>query len=329
MEISSSLESLSNRYSHNRQQSQRNWISPTSLSLSISDRLQSSTATEDVNDNDDEPSQTEFVIPMIVVGVRDAQADNRQPGSGWVMYVVGGPNTSGALDRLDAAAVEENMTPEVRGLNGRFILSLTSTDNLAAAATATNTADNVSPADALGALLGAASRDASGAFGITLAAVLFGMFDGGNPAGLQMPASSAAADNSGGNDERENESGDEDERYFQSGDAYEFLLHISSLIGSVRQSGVPIQSIAERLPAVEYRKLLSNTGDAEVAEKCSVCLEQFEDSDLVRPLACSHTFHTECIDTWLSKHVNSCPLCRRPAVCLDEDDNKLSNRDAT
>ena len=34
-------------------------------------------------------------------------------------------------------------------------------------------------------------------------------------------------------------------------------------------------------------------------------------------LPCSHRFHNECIESWITSH-NSCPLCRAPIVEEDE-----------
>lgn len=44
--------------------------------------------------------------------------------------------------------------------------------------------------------------------------------------------------------------------------------------------------------------------------ECSICLDEIEDlSDHVK-LSCSHCFHSECINQWLSRS-NSCPYCRK------------------
>jgi E3 ubiquitin-protein ligase RNF38/44 len=48
---------------------------------------------------------------------------------------------------------------------------------------------------------------------------------------------------------------------------------------------------------------------------CTVCLDEFEESDHIRTLPlCSHSFHVVCIDPWLSKQP-SCPLCRSCLRC--------------
>nr|GMC76361.1 probable E3 ubiquitin-protein ligase RHY1A [Ipomoea batatas] len=42
---------------------------------------------------------------------------------------------------------------------------------------------------------------------------------------------------------------------------------------------------------------------------CSICLEEFSEGVKIMPLSCSHTFHHNCIASWLQKQA-SCPLCR-------------------
>lgn len=43
---------------------------------------------------------------------------------------------------------------------------------------------------------------------------------------------------------------------------------------------------------------------------CNICLEDFKQGDKMRVLNfCSHGFHSECIDQWLSQ-VASCPICK-------------------
>ena len=45
---------------------------------------------------------------------------------------------------------------------------------------------------------------------------------------------------------------------------------------------------------------------------CSICLDTIQPSQVARELPCSHTFHRECIRTWVARRHN-CPECRAPA----------------
>lgn len=42
---------------------------------------------------------------------------------------------------------------------------------------------------------------------------------------------------------------------------------------------------------------------------CAVCMAPFEKCDIVKKLNCKHTFHCDCIDSWLRQQSN-CPVCR-------------------
>ncbi|KAK6388640.1 hypothetical protein LTR81_027154 [Elasticomyces elasticus] len=50
-------------------------------------------------------------------------------------------------------------------------------------------------------------------------------------------------------------------------------------------------------------------------QRCLVCLCDLEEKEVCRKLVkCSHLFHKECIDQWLTQGRNSCPLCRGEGV---------------
>jgi hypothetical protein len=52
-------------------------------------------------------------------------------------------------------------------------------------------------------------------------------------------------------------------------------------------------------------------------DDCSICLQEFNVSQLHRMLRCRHSFHTDCVDRWLSSH-RVCPICRS-SIYGDED----------
>ncbi len=47
---------------------------------------------------------------------------------------------------------------------------------------------------------------------------------------------------------------------------------------------------------------------------CSICYVEYQMEDDVTPLSCNpnHYFHTKCIEEWIKRGHNSCPLCRLP-----------------
>jgi len=44
-------------------------------------------------------------------------------------------------------------------------------------------------------------------------------------------------------------------------------------------------------------------------ELCPICLEEFQESQLIRVLPCSHRYHAACADGWLRNSI-LCPLCK-------------------
>ncbi|CAK9091654.1 unnamed protein product [Durusdinium trenchii] len=48
---------------------------------------------------------------------------------------------------------------------------------------------------------------------------------------------------------------------------------------------------------------------------CQICLEDFAENEELRKLPCGHSFHSKCVDEWLTEKSCSCPICR--ADCAD------------
>ncbi|KAF2403310.1 hypothetical protein EJ06DRAFT_457765, partial [Trichodelitschia bisporula] len=86
-----------------------------------------------------------------------------------------------------------------------------------------------------------------------------------------------------------------------------FTIESETVAGVQRLVAV---SADERIP------LLTVLEDGEErAERCLVCLADYEAADEARRLVkCGHLFHRECIDHWLTTGRNSCPLCRGEGV---------------
>lgn len=61
---------------------------------------------------------------------------------------------------------------------------------------------------------------------------------------------------------------------------------------------------------LNYIKLL-RSDESMLEDVCSICCDNFKAKQLVRKMpACSHSFHKECIDAWLTKKP-TCPNCNR------------------
>lgn len=108
-------------------------------------------------------------------------------------------------------------------------------------------------------------------------------------------------------------------RDFSSGNDYEALLQIE------QEAGPAMMALFQNMGATQEEirrcphRMLREGDDLllEVQGKepphCAVCLERYVVEDEVRTIPCFHTFHTSCIDPWLTQKA-VCPVCKHPAV---------------
>lgn len=73
-----------------------------------------------------------------------------------------------------------------------------------------------------------------------------------------------------------------------------------------RPKAVSLDELNEKIP-------LSVNASADLND-CPICMEEIRVGDSVRELPCKHTYHNDCVDEWITKYVNECPLCRNIAV---------------
>ena len=78
-----------------------------------------------------------------------------------------------------------------------------------------------------------------------------------------------------------------------------------SIEGMIRLSRILNLNFPSRLTQVEIDALpkiiFSNKSDSTLLiEKCPICLNEFNDQELINKLHCTHLFHLQCISTWLT-----------------------------
>ncbi|CAF0845016.1 unnamed protein product [Adineta ricciae] len=89
-------------------------------------------------------------------------------------------------------------------------------------------------------------------------------------------------------------------------DDYERLLDLDKNVPTKKLTSEQINILP-----TEVFQGAKNKNDEE--NKCSVCWDDFEQSQTLRRLRCFHLYHKECIDKWL-KDKNQCPICRIPPI---------------
>ena len=104
-----------------------------------------------------------------------------------------------------------------------------------------------------------------------------------------------------------------------SGNDYEALLRMEEEAGPAMHA--LLQSMGATLDEInrcpvrilgEHDDLLT-TSPGKEPPHCPVCLEPYQMGNQVRTIPCFHTFHTSCIDPWLTQKA-VCPVCKHPAV---------------
>jgi len=65
-----------------------------------------------------------------------------------------------------------------------------------------------------------------------------------------------------------------------------------------------------RLTDEEIRVLPKVRFDDEEQQFCSICLEAYQQGQLLTALRCDHFFHVECLSSWMQR-ATQCPLCRQ------------------
>ncbi|CAH0386094.1 unnamed protein product [Bemisia tabaci] len=70
-------------------------------------------------------------------------------------------------------------------------------------------------------------------------------------------------------------------------------------------------STLKKIPTEKFKK-------GSPYETCYICISDFVEGERVRLLLCSHVFHCECIDLWLTRYRRICPTCKRKVYSADE-----------
>lgn len=66
---------------------------------------------------------------------------------------------------------------------------------------------------------------------------------------------------------------------------------------------------------VQYKKMtkylkLTKYVEKDEDESCTICLDTFQNREIIRTLICKHIFHKKCIDKWI-KQTERCPNCNQ------------------
>ncbi|MFS7999525.1 putative transcription factor C2H2 family [Helianthus anomalus] len=89
----------------------------------------------------------------------------------------------------------------------------------------------------------------------------------------------------------------------------------------ISRSGSMSEEDIKKLPSYDFNM---EAAAEKSTVKCVVCLERFKSGEKCKLLPnCNHSFHGECIDSWLIK-TGACPICRA-VVDLGSGQTSFSN----
>ena len=96
---------------------------------------------------------------------------------------------------------------------------------------------------------------------------------------------------------------------------------IMSFESSLHGNPPASQRAMDNLPKIEVNKENYNKYKDIT---CNICLEGFNEGNILRVLECNHEFHENCIITWL-KQRNTCPICRHELESNDPNYERRKN----
>jgi len=63
-------------------------------------------------------------------------------------------------------------------------------------------------------------------------------------------------------------------------------------------------------------------------DSCAICLDDFQMNEQLRLLPCKHGFHIHCIDPWLSKSSELCPMCKQSIFMSTHNEDDQDEEEA-
>lgn len=81
--------------------------------------------------------------------------------------------------------------------------------------------------------------------------------------------------------------------------------------------GAP-EDVINDLPSRTFDSASEPREDGDEPPSCCICMNAYQDGEMLRELHCKHSFHATCVDHWL-KIKRECPLCRRDITTAPED----------
>ncbi|TYH29194.1 hypothetical protein ES288_A02G204500v1 [Gossypium darwinii] len=71
-----------------------------------------------------------------------------------------------------------------------------------------------------------------------------------------------------------------------------------------------VRSVDSKMVEALPRFMFGSARSGIAGETCAICLEDYNDGELLKVLPCQHDFHSSCVESWLTKWGTFCPVCK-------------------
>ncbi|KAH1113334.1 hypothetical protein J1N35_006712 [Gossypium stocksii] len=71
-----------------------------------------------------------------------------------------------------------------------------------------------------------------------------------------------------------------------------------------------VRSVDSKMVEALPRFVFGSASSSIAGETCAICLEDYNDGELLKVLPCQHDFHSSCVESWLTKWGTFCPVCK-------------------
>lgn len=78
------------------------------------------------------------------------------------------------------------------------------------------------------------------------------------------------------------------------------MIRLSRILNLNTMPARLTQDEIDGLPKINFVNKSTEASSILLVEKCPICLNEFNDQELINKLHCTHLFHLQCISTWLS-----------------------------
>jgi len=108
------------------------------------------------------------------------------------------------------------------------------------------------------------------------------------------------------------------------------VIHSNLVIAGADDNTISSSPLGRRQqPLQHYCSSSLNYDSLNFNAMCSICLEEYEEGEMLRMLPCHHLFHTECIIPWLTERFPNCPLCKAHVIAEQQQDGDGEGTGAT